>query len=466
VLPHDHASPDGKGEYSMNTPYKENYPIIIFRIFIGLMICLILNFESYPASAQGDLTLPKIDGPVPVGEAPGIYQPPRTPESNKAYAIEEFFISGKALGRDYVTTLNVLRPIHPGANLRTAIVEPTHPGNIWPVRSTTSDYLMNAGHISVTVNSSALVVERLVKPYHPKRYSPLSVPNLPGIENEILAQVGAMLKHGGLPDVKVGKLILAGYSNTGGKVREYILAKHNQTRLTGNKPIYDGYFPGQTAVGALPKPIPDMDVPVIELQGEREIIATFKRNPGGLTYRRPDGQNYRLYEVPGMSHMDTSDPEMLPFSPSQCNVTHPSSFPLKHFWQNALKNLIVWVETGKPAPRAERIQLTEDGMTIKRDNHGNAIGGVPAPQIQIPIASYYTVSEGNEKYPNARCDMIGYQVSFSKEKLIDLYGSFDNYAAKFNQRLNELVRDGWYLETDAAKLRSNLDKLKDLFQAK
>jgi len=447
----------------MKTGCKANYSIIILRIFIGLMAFLIVNYELYPASAQGNLILPDIKGPVPVGEAPGVYQPPGTPEPTDEYTSEEFFISGKALGRDYVTTLNVLRPIHPGVNPRTVIVEPTHPGNLWPVRATTSDYLMNAGHISVTVNSSAMVVERLVKPFHPKRYSSLSVPNLPGCENEILAQVGEKIKRDGLTGIKAGKVILAGYSNTGGKVRGYILARHNQMQLPGNKPVYDGYFPGQTAVGTLPGPIPDIDVPVIEIQGEREIIATFKRNPGGLTYRRPDGPNYRLYEVSGMSHIDTSDPEKQPFPPSLCNVTHPSSIPLKDFWKNALNNLIVWVETGKPAPHAERIQLERDGTTIKRDRYGNAMGGVPVPQILIPVARYYAVSEGNGKYPNARCDMIGYQENFSKEKLIELYGNFNIYAARFNLKLNELVRDGWYLGSDAAAVRGDLIKLKSLF---
>ena len=89
--------------------------------------------------------------------------------------------------------------------------------------------------------------------------------------------------------------VLGGYSNTGPVVRQYIASKHEQARLAGDAPVFDGYFPVQTAVGSAPTAIPDLDVPVIEIQGESEVIRTFQRGFDHLGYRRPDSDSYRLY---------------------------------------------------------------------------------------------------------------------------------------------------------------------------
>ncbi len=49
--------------------------------------------------------------------------------------------------------------------------------------------------------------------------------------------------------------------------------------------------------------------------------------------------------------------------------------------------------------------------------------------------------------------MIGYQVKFTKEELVELYGNHGGYVNRVNRRLNELVREGWYLKEDADELR-------------
>ena len=76
---------------------------------------------------------------------------------------------------------------------------------------------------------------------------------------------------------------------------------------SGGKRVFDGFFPGQAAVGSSGGspvgPIPDVGVPVVELQGERELLVTISVY-GSLGYRRPDSKTYRLYEVAGMSHIN------------------------------------------------------------------------------------------------------------------------------------------------------------------
>src|SRR6266516_5104027 len=48
---------------------------------------------------------------------------------------------------------------------------------------------------------------------------------------------------------------------------------------------------------------PDTKVPVVGLQGERELLVTVAVY-GSLGYRRRDSSTYRLYEVAGISHVN------------------------------------------------------------------------------------------------------------------------------------------------------------------
>lgn len=370
---------------------------------------------------------------------PSMYRAARAPAIPADRIEEEFEVACSALGSTYRTTLNVTRPRRDEDNSHVVVVEPTHPGNLWPVRSTTSEYLAHEGHVSVTVNSSSSVVERLVKKADPERYADLSVPSAPRIESEILHQVAVAIERGAL-GIEAPTILLSGYSNTGDKVRSYIDYFRHRYDDT-----YDGFLVGQTAVGTMPGPIPDLRVPVIELQGERELIATLKRNPNGLTFRRPDGGLFRLYEVPGMAHLDTSDPERLSFPPSICGIDTASSFPLDHVWANVLDALVKWTVDGKPAPAAPRIAFEEDGKTIRRDEHGNALGGMRLPWIEIPTSTMHTVSDRNPDYPRARCDMIGPEFPFGPNKLKELYGSHREYMRRFKRALDEAIDDGRYL---------------------
>ena len=407
---------------------------------------------SVPASgaAQGATTcVPTLEGPIPATAASPAYHPPSAPPVPDEYLDEEYVIVCEARGSRYRTTLNVRRPAAP-AGLTILVVESTHPSNIWPVLGFTHSYQTRAGLVAVAVNANRSVVQARVKPTNPARYADLDVPDVEGMEEAILAQLGTALRLGRLPAVQVEAVILGGYSFTGGVTRRYIDAHHESSRLEDGEPIYQGYFPNQTAVGTLPGPISDLDVPVVELQGEREIIATFARNPRGLGYRRADGARYRLYEVPGMAHIETRSEE----GPDEsCGIVKPSHFPMQHVWGTALRNLVEWVRDGEPAPRANRIELEADGRTIVRDAHGNASGGVRTAYLDVPVARYETVSERRPGAPGGgRCDMVGAQFDLGHEELRILYGSKEQYVARLERRLDELVQDRWLLDFHAREL--------------
>jgi hypothetical protein len=400
------------------------------------------------SAAQGVECAPALVGPIASTEESRAYRPASSPPLPEGYVDEEYVITCQALGVQYRTALNVRRPTAPDGP-RVVVLEPTHPSNSWPVLRFTHEYQERAGIVSVAVHATPSVVERLMKPSNPERYAGLEVPDEQGIEEAILAQVGTRVRLSGLPGVEVGALILGGYSYTGGVTRDYVERYHRTARAPDGGPVYQGYFPNQTAVGRMPGPLPDLDVPVIELQGEREIIATFERNPDGLGYRRPDGELYRLYEVPGMAHLDTRGDE----DPNEaCGIDTPSQFPMAHVHDVALRNLVEWVRDGVPAPRAARIELEGNGPAIARDDHGNALGGVRTSYLDVPVATYETVSERQPGTTGGRCDMLGPQFDFAPDELRALYGSQEGYVARLRGRLEELVRDRWYLDFHAAEL--------------
>lgn len=420
--------------------------------------------------SESDGGLPTVEGPIPRAEDSVPYVPEVVEDG---YTDEEFFVAGEALGESYRTQFNVLEPTNPGEASGVVIVEPTHEAGFWAVRSTAREYVTRAGHAMVAISSSPTVVENILRAHDEDndqdRYADLAIPDTEGIESAVLGQLGALLRTGGVPGLAADYQVLAGFSNTGAKTRTYIRQQHDEARIDGS-PVYDGYMPGQTAVGTFPEAIPDLEVPVVELQGEREVITTLERNPDGLTYRREDGENYRLYEVPGLPHIDTrvEDPTFPPPAVRQsCSPVLPdveganaddlvvSDFPLSHEWHLALDHLVRWVQTGTAPPRADRIQLDGDDRVV-RDEHGNAVGGKPHPYVEVPVATYtsHSAYDVPEDETPIRCDMVGHRIPFGEDKLERLYGDETGYVDAFTERLDELVDQGWYLERDAAELRS------------
>jgi hypothetical protein len=173
------------------------------------------------------------------------------------------------------------------------------------------------------------------------------------------------------------------------------------------------------------------------------------------------GKQYRLYEVAGIGHVDSRDNVRL--IPNPC--TRPlSTFPLQAYMSVGLHHLLRWVDEGVAPPRAERILLdrnmANDGSAMLLDEHGNAVGGIRNPYVDVPTAKYTAVNTAAEPLianPSAyvkanglqgaqiMCRLSAYQEPFAAAKLRELYGSKDDYVREFEARLAELERAGWSL---------------------
>jgi hypothetical protein len=418
-------------------------------------------------------TLERADGPgaafVPTGgyaNLPAEYD----------YVEEEYFASGvDDLGQPYKTQIFVRRPQDMSRYTGTVIVEPMHAQTAAPIFIFTARYIMRSGHGWACVLSQKTPLDGIVAPLNRARYASLHIGGTPGqaapqssapaaetpeqrdarrvameahnqASNAILAQAGAALKGPNNPFGQVRHLILAGQSQTGGVVTNYINNAHGVKRLPGGAPIYDGLMPTCAPRNAF---APRRE-PLIQVLGEGDIDDPARA--GGRVYRRDDsdapGDRYRLYELAGGSHMGTryppyNNPVFWSGVPADAKM---STFPHHELFNMALSNLVKWVVDGVPPPRAARIETGADGAFVK-DEHGNSRGGVRCAQMDVPHLTYHPDPVGMQA-------LVGTEEQFGAAKMRTLYGDPARYAERFNRRLDELIAQNWFLREDADGMRA------------
>jgi hypothetical protein len=411
---------------------------------------------------------------VPLGEA-------RTLPMDYDYVEEEWFAGGTDdLGQPYVTALTVRRPRDKAKFSGVLVVEPQHMAGVAPIYMYSSRYILRSGHAWVCVTSQKTSLEAHQKKADPARYASLQIAGTPGpmpaglkrweqlqrseqASNAILAQVGAALRAGmgPLAGFAPRKMVMVGHSQTGFVSTFYITTSHETHRLAGGAPVYDGYMP----TGFPTAPFGPRDVPLIQVLSEGDIPlprppAVFPDFPN-RAYRRPDSDapndRYRLYELAGFPHMGTRNPpnsDPRPWMTRNPGVIMPdsvmNSLPHNEMFNMALDHLVQWVDKGKAPPRAERIATDADGNFLK-DEHGNSRGGLRCVELDVPHAR----SIANPPNPDGSLliGTFGFEVPFGPEKMKALYGTPTNYVVKFNQRLAELIQQGWVLGADATTMR-------------
>jgi hypothetical protein len=406
------------------------------------------------------------------------------------YVAEEWFASGTDdTGRPYQTQVYLYRPQDMSRFSGTVIVEPLHAQSAPPVFMYTSREIMREGHGWACIASQKMTVDGHIKPKDPEHYASLQVAGADGstapadlgpadstdpaamaarqarlagnnqASNAILAQVGLALRRPGSPfGDGVEHIILAGHSQTGGVVTTYITGAHESHRRGGGAPIYDGYFPS----GAPRLPFGPRDVPLIQVVSDGDVSDSQSRGPefAGRRYRRPDsdepGDRFRLYELAGTGHMGTRYP---PHNNPKAwaNVLGPdsdgaimNSMPHYEQFRMGLHHLVDWVTKGVAPPRAPRLELAEGGRYIAKDQHGNSLGGVRSPQIDVPRATYFPNPTNPDGTP--RRGVVGTEKPFDATKMRQLYGTPENYTQQFNRRLDELIEEGWLLPADREAL--------------
>lgn len=388
-----------------------------------------------------------VTGPGPMFDSSPSHAPGYTPE-DFGYLTLEYFVSGTANGEPYTTRVVIRRPGNDADYSGLVLAESMHSSGSAHMFEFTAAYLMHSGHVAVEILTTS--PQQFVD-LNQDRYDELKISN--GQANEILAQVGALVKGedgpmGGLP---VRKMVLGGTSMSAGTLINY-LAVHPRYRTPNMQHIYDGYMPTSTG-----SDVPRIDVPVIEMPTQREVQSNVTRRNDG----DEPGNQFRLYEFAAIGHVDSRDNVRL--LPNPC--VHPlSTFPTQAYFSVSLHHLLRWVDDGIVPPRADRVWLDRnvenDGSQMVLDEHGNPVGGIRSPYVDVPTAAYTAINTAADPLPDqvsayvqangprgaqTMCSLSNYQDSFGREKLEKLYGSLRNYRKMFEDRLNELEAEGWSL---------------------
>ncbi len=364
------------------------------------------------------------------------------------YATKEFFASGTADGRQYITRVVVRMPRDVSRFSGLVLAESMHVSGAAHAFEFTAAYVMDSGHAAVEILTTS---PGQFIAMNAARYQKLKVQD--GQQDEIIAQVGALVRSksaltGG---AAVRKMVMSGSSMSSGTLINYLPA-HMVYRTPDMQRIFDGFMP--TSTGAT---IMEVDAPLIQLPTMHEVETNVPRRQDS----DEPGKQFRLYEISGVGHVDSRDNVRL--LPNPC--TKPlSTFPLQAYMSVGLHHLFRWVDQGVSPPHARRVLLdrdaSNDGSTMALDAHGNPLGGIRNTYVDVPTAKYAPVNTAAEPLianPSAyvaanglqgaqiMCRLSAYQEPLSKDELRKLYGSKRDYLTKVETRLVELEREGWSL---------------------
>jgi hypothetical protein len=366
------------------------------------------------------------------------------------YITEEFFVSGTANGAPYTTRIIVRRPKDVRRFSGTVVAEALHAGGRSLVFEWSRVSILTRNHAFVEIVHSPANIN-LLKTFNAERYAPLNI--VQGQTNDVIAQVGMLIKARGasLAPYDVRRVTLMGTSASSGTVRNYFPA-HAALRTANGGPIFDGFLLTSTNGNTA---LPNVDVPMIQMPTQTEVHTHAE---AGIAYRRPDsdepGNRFRLYEVAGMPHNNSRDARGFTGDPCTLPVT---DFHAGAFTALGLNHLVDWIATGRVPPRAPYIEVDQntanDGSHLALDEHGNAKGGVRNVWVDVPIATYGVFGKGKTTAQDRLCLLAGTEVALSEATLKKLYRNKADYVSRVEQRLDALVKDGWFLPeyVDAVK---------------
>jgi hypothetical protein len=329
------------------------------------------------------------------------------------------------------------------------------------------------GRIWVGVSAQAVGIDgypgmeaNALRGWDPDRYGPL---NHPGDDYsfDIFTEAARSLDERTLGGIRPRTLVASGGSQSAMRLRTYANAIHPLTQ------VFDAYWlmvDGGFAPALSPEDDPDevldgmgglrsarirddLAVPVFVFNSESEAMWM-------TPARQPDSDTFRLWEVAGTSHTGgTPNTERMQrvferdgislFAEGALDSTDSDVNPLSYdpALRAATMHFHRWLADGASPPTMPPIEIDESG-DIRRDEHGNARGGVRLPDIEAPTAEHRGLREGD---PLAA--LVGWTRPFTTDELRALYGDGDGYLARWNAALERGVDGTFVLAEDAPALR-------------
>ena len=309
------------------------------------------------------------------------------------YLTEEYFVTGTANGAPYTTRIIVRRPKDAErSSAAPSSAEALHAGGRSLIFEWSRVSILTRRHLFVEIVHSPANIG-LLKTFNAERYAPLAI--APGQTNEILAQVGRLVKSGAAPfgGLRVRQVTLMGTSASSAHGRGTISASTPTRGLPDGGPIFDGFLLTSTNGNT---PLPIVDVPI-----DPDADADRGHDLGRGGHRIPaadsdaPGNRYRLYEVAGMPHNNSRENPGFLNDPCTLPVT---DFPAGAFTALGLNYLVDWIAKGKTPPHAPPIEVDQDtagdGSFLALDEFGNAKGGIRNVYVDVPVAANGVMGKG------------------------------------------------------------------------
>jgi hypothetical protein len=432
---------------------------------------------------SGTLSAAGLTGPITGGEHGTPFS--AVDVSDQGYVTEEYFLDGDASAYELTTGTHSAdgnwktAPSKDTAAFRTRflVVRPASTeqfnGTVvvfW--QNVTAGYELGSasgeslrGYAWVGVSAQKVGIDGFPAPRPPsglkvwdeKRYGSLNHPG-DGYSYDIFTQVARAVDSdrdqsfldpmGGL-DVK--RVIAVGASQSAARLRTYINGVHHHAK------VFDGYIPfidfgsvvafkadrdGTRGGGRGIKIRSDLDVPVIVVNSETETLPYYPA-------RQPDSATFRLWEVPGTSHVSVP-------RKNDHQVDESNWMSFAPVYSASIRHLQNWLVSGTEPPKMPRVRVEdsadENGQPrIVRDRHGNAMGGVRLPDIKVPTASHSGM--GKRREGMLMSFLYGNASDFDTEKRKSLYPTSEAYLSAWNEALATSVAEGMVLPEDAPRLR-------------
>ncbi len=240
----------------------------------------------------------------------------------------------------------------------------------------------------------------------------------------------------------------------------YIAGFQDYMFLPDERPVIDGYLMYMTGGGGWISYHEDMfgftdprcsrrcNVPVIRVETSGDLRDIPPHPLWAALWRCEDadepGNQSRWYEIPGLGVCAAFRQDISCFACEEdyakLNTSRRDKEKAEKYWNQmcwhiyagAYHNLKLWILQGILPPKADVIQLTGEypKMDFVVDEHGNHIGGVRHPYVEVPAA---------------RFDDDSTIEMFDHEKLTSLYGTKEAYIEKVRQYAGKMVEERWIL---------------------
>jgi hypothetical protein len=441
------------------------------RRWVAAITVLAAGLATAPVAAAqpdgGTVPNPTLEGPIPFSD--GLHGRPQTDHtvdmSEYGYVEEEYFVAGTARAADgstaeYRTRTIVRRPAERKRFNGTLIVEWN---NVTAQHDQTPDWfwarpmVIREGYAYAIVSAQAAgfcCAPLSLQAADPIRYGSLSHPG-DAYAEDIFSQVVQALRHPLVIDpmagLKVRRVLAAGHSQSASRLHGYVQNAHPDAR------VIDGFLiDGGGSKSFREAPLS----PVLHLLEEMSFTP---EDPN-------QAHNYRLWEVAGATHADywvlrqqfDAPERALPQQPKHSKAWGEATdenagnwgydleprqltcaggggmFPKRYAVSAALVRLDEWARTGRPAPAVPRVEFTEAGR-VARDEHGNTLGGLRLPPVDVPVARYVADA----------CWLFGLTLPLDPGTLLRLYPTHDVFVEKTEAASADALSRGVLLREDA-----------------